>query len=176
MDNNTKKISEFLLVLKTFFPKYFSAMSVVEMERSVAAWTLILGDYTSEQISAGLKFFLITNTKGFPPTPGEMIESISKVSAPANNELTAEECWQKVQKAVSNSGYHSTEEYNNLPEVCKKLVGSANMLQRYGEMSVQEFETVVKSNFLRSYQALFVKTKENEKIQLVESKNNLLKE
>ena len=166
------KIAEFLMVLKTFFPKFFTTLSVAEIENTMKAWNLILGDYSNEQIQAGLKFFLITNTKGFPPTPGEMIEAISKVSSPADNTLTAEECWLKIQKAAKNSTYNSVEEFNNLPDICKKLVGSSCILQRYADMSTEELETVVKSNFLKSYQALSIKEKEAEKMKLIGTQQN----
>lgn len=171
------KIAEFLMVLKTFFPKFFTSLSVNEMENTMKAWNLILGDYSNEQIQAGLKFFLITNTKGFPPTPGEMIEAISKVSSPADNMPTAEECWLKIKNAVSNSTYHSVEEYNNLPDICKKLIGSSSILQNYADISPEYLETVVKSNFLKSYQALAIKEKEAEKMKLIGTKqNNLLED
>lgn len=149
-------------ILKASYPRFF-VYSNSEIDQMIIAWQLVLEDYTYEQVIAGLKYYLTMDTKGFPPSQGQIVEAISKVSAPINGVLTADECWNRIVKAVSNSYYNSSEEYGNLPDICKKFIGSADNLKYYGDMDSVTFNTVIRSNFLKSHQNYFMNKIEDQK-------------
>ena len=67
--------------------------------------------------------------------------------------LTEAEVWAKLNKAVSNSAYNAREEFEKLPEDIRQLVGSPSQLHEWALIGRNEFQTVLQSNFLRSYRA-----------------------
>ena len=63
--------------------------------------------------------------------------------------MTEEEAWSKVKICISN--YHASDMFETLPDILKSLVGSPNQLREWALMDLGQLNTVVKSNFVRSY-------------------------
>ena len=61
------------------------------------------------------------------------------------------EAWALVAKAVCNSNYNSAEEFEKLPPVVQRLVGAPSQLREWAAMDSETFNSVVASNFQRSY-------------------------
>ena len=74
-----------------------------------------------------------------------------KLTAP--NEMTEQEAWSLVLKALSNGTYGSQKEFDKLPPVLQRLVGSPNQLKEWALMDSDTVNSVVASNFQRSYRA-----------------------
>lgn len=171
-----QELMKIFYILKASYPRFFN-ISVAEIEQIIAAWQLVLDDYTYEQVVAGLKYYLTMDTKGFPPSQGQIVEAIAKVSAPITGVLTADECWNRIVKAVSNSYYNSAEEFEKLPPLCKKFIGSADHLKYFGDMDSVSFHSVIRSNFLKSYQSFCMnKLEEQKTLALKEKTMNLIEE
>jgi predicted small lipoprotein YifL len=68
-------------------------------------------------------------------------------------EMTEQEAWALVSKAIRNSAYNSAEEFAKLPPVVQRLVGSPSQLREWGQMDSDTVNSVVASNFQRSYRA-----------------------
>lgn len=68
-------------------------------------------------------------------------------------EITDGEAWSMVSKAICRSGYNSEEEFSKLPEDVQRSIGDARQLFVWSQMDINEVETVVQSQFLRSYRA-----------------------
>ena len=68
-------------------------------------------------------------------------------------EMSELEAWNKVYKAICNSSYHAQEEFDNLPPLIQKIVVSPNQLAEWGRCDIEEVNTVIQSNFMRSYKA-----------------------
>ena len=60
---------------------------------------------------------------------------------------------EKVKNAIRNSLYNAKEEYYKLPENIQRLVGSPSTLREWAMLDISELDTVVQSNFMRSYKA-----------------------
>lgn len=157
----TKKL---IKLIKTFYPERYKNYTESDYQDLLDTLQIVFADYTVEQISTAIYIFVRQDTKGFAPSVGQLIEIITKVSTPKSNNLSVDEAWSKVVKAVQNSAYNSIQEFEALPEACKRVVVSANNLRIWGDLSVDEFQTVIKSHFYRSYQADAVKQKEELKI------------
>lgn len=102
-------------------------------------------------VANAVKAHIATDEKGFPPVIGQIKNKIQSLSQ--KNIMTEFEAWEKVKRAVGNSLYNSYEEYNKLPENIQKLVGSPLTLSQWAMLDVSELDTVVQSNFMRSYRA-----------------------
>ena len=83
---------------------------------------------------------------------------LSKLNGP--KELTEGEAWGTVRKALKNSLYSSIDEFNALPEVVRYAVGSPEMLKSWAQVPLDELETVIQSNFMRTFRAKSANIKE----------------
>ena len=104
MDNTSVK--KLLAVVTTAYPNHFKGYTAADIDNLVMAWDMVLEDYTYEQASNGLKVFMRSDTKGFPPSPGQVVDCILKVYKPPESDLSADEAWYRVVKAVQNSNYN----------------------------------------------------------------------
>ena len=100
-------------------------------------------------VSAAAKAYINADTKGFPPSIGQIREKINLLTQPRS--MTEQDAWNRIRRAVSNSGYHAVDEFEALPPILKQMVGSPNQLREWGMMDADELQTVVASNFMRSY-------------------------
>jgi hypothetical protein len=65
-------------------------------------------------------------------------------------------------KSTKSKYYSHESEFQKLPSILQKLVGSANQLVEWNRMSDTVLESVVASNFMRSYRAKAANVREYE--------------
>ena len=70
------------------------------------------------------------------------------------------EAWSLVSKAIRNSSYNSVEEFVKLPLLVQRAVGTPDNLRNWAVSDCQTIESVIQSNFLRTYRT--VVKRENE--------------
>lgn len=138
-------------VLKAAYPTYYKDMKRSEAENIVALWAEMFKDEQASIVTAAVKMHIATDAKGFPPHIGAIKTAIGKIKQP--KELTELEAWGLVQKALRNGIYGSVEEYNKLPPVVQRMVGSPTQLREWAMMDADVVQSVVASNFQRSYKA-----------------------
>ena len=114
-------------------------------------WASAFADYQYKVVECAVKSFILNDTKGFAPVIGEVNDIIHK--AKEKNRLNELEAWGMVRKAISNSIYHSKEEFDKLPDVVQKAMGSADNLKEWAVMDTNTVDSVIQSNFLRNYRA-----------------------
>jgi len=135
------EIKQVLAIIGVYYPNYHPE----NKDLAVNAWHEVLGDLSYGQISIALKIYARTNTSGFAPTPGQLIDCIS------TKEDSPEEAWAMVSKALSNGIYGFREEYDKLPPMIQKAVGKAENLREWAMMDSSTVQSVIHSNFLRAY-------------------------
>ena len=79
------------------------------------------------------------------------LAAIGEISRPA--ELSEGEAWALIAKALRNSSYNSEKEFAALPENLQRLVGHPSQLREWASMDTGTVQSVVQSNFMRSYRA-----------------------
>ena len=127
------------------------------MQMTVSVWKEMLLDYDYRTVAVALKTYIATDKSGFAPSIGQIIDNIEKVNAPAN--MGEQEAWTLVRKAIENGIYNSQREFDSLPDLVQKAVGSANQLHVWA--SDPEYnESVMSSNFMRSYRAVCTRQEE----------------
>lgn len=159
-----QEVSKLIYVIKATYPQTFAKHTTRDLDNMIAAWAAVLEDYTYEQSSAGLKIYLASDTKGFPPSPGQVIDCIQKTMRTPELELNALEAWVLVRRAIRNSIYNAEEEYNRLPEAVQKAVGSPANLREMSQLDISRVETVEQSHFIRAYDATVQRMKDEAKI------------
>ena len=143
----------------------------------VDVWTRILGEYSYEQILGAVVAYMKTDVKGFAPAPGQLIEQISAQQEPAES---PEELWGLVKRALRNSSYGAEEEFDRLPPLVQKSVGSPDNLRAWGQLPSDVVDTVIHSQFVKTYRIEKDRAKSNAKIpqavRLVLKQTNLIEE
>lgn len=117
-------------------------------KETLVTWAALFADQPPEKVIAGVKAFIATDTKGFAPCIGQINEIIHRPAAG----MTETEAWAIVRKAVSNGLYGCYEEFDKLPSLLQKVVGDPLQLRDWA-MLTDGLDTVVASNFQRSYRA-----------------------
>lgn len=150
--NETKAV---LAAIMATFPNW----KPPSLETAINTWHMVLADYDYTAINAALKAYIMTDTKGFPPSIGQLIDKIPT----SGSQLSALEAWGMVYRCIQSSIYHAKENFDGLPPVVQKAVGSPDVLREWA-MSDVESITVIQANFVRAYNAVAEKQRELAKI------------
>lgn len=152
-------VVKIMAVLRGAYPQFYRGIDRREAEDTIALWGEMFRGDPYELVSAAVKSLIEGDDSGFPPTIGKVKAKIRLLRGGTGN-ATEQEAWSHVEQAIRNSAYNSAEEYAKLPPELQKLVGSANQLRTWAMMPADELNTVVASNFQRSYRV--VKAREDE--------------
>lgn len=129
-----------------------------DLSRTIDAWQVMLEEYSCEQVAVALKAYITSNTSGFAPSVGEIVAKIQLVSQP--QELDGMAAWGLVSKALRNGTYGAVEEFNKLPPLVRQAVGIPDNLKNWATSDYQTIETVIQSNFLRTYETVVKRANE----------------
>lgn len=140
-DKDARKI---IAVIMVTYPNY----KPIDTDLAATVWADAMKEYTYEQVDVALKMYIRTNTSGFAPAPGQLMEQLQSMTQP--QELNEMEAWALVSKAIRNSGYNSVEEFSKLPPIVQKAVGLPSQL-RIWALDENYNEQVVSSNFIKCY-------------------------
>ena len=138
-------------ILTTAYPRFYAGNDAPDPVSTLNLWSEMFRDDPVELVAAAVKALIATDTKGFPPHIGAVKERMRQISQPA--QMLPAEAWALVWKAVQRSGYNSREEFEKLPANLKRLVGTPEQLKAWSQMEADTVQSVVASNFQRSYQA-----------------------
>ena len=131
------------------------------ISETVDVWQMMLSEYTYEQISVALKAYILSDTSGFAPSVGQLVDKMKTITTP--HELNEMEAWALVCDALRNSGYNYAEEYAKLPPLVQKAVGLPTQLQTWA-LTENLNKDVVGSNFMRCYRIEVERQKEISKM------------
>lgn len=157
-----QEVGKLIKVVKATYPMQFRAYTTQDYQNMIKAWQFVLEDFTYEEAGAGLKVYLRNDSKGFPPSPGQVADCIKKIQdhADVGMSMTALEAWSLVRKAIKNSTYHFEEEFEALPELCQKAIGNAHNLYDMAQQPSDTVASVEQSHFIRSYNTIVQREKE----------------
>lgn len=146
-----------LTMISAYYPTFNNGR---DPEVTSKAWHLLFADDSFSAVQNALLAYVATDTKGFPPMPGQLKEQMK----PKVSEVSSFEAWHEVKKALSNGIYGSKEEFEKLSPICKRIVGSPAVLREWATLDSEELDTVVSSNFQRNYRAISENTRNYEKL------------
>lgn len=128
------------------------------LSETVDVWQMMLDEYSYNQVSIALKAYVTSDTSGFAPSVGEIVAKIQTISQP--QELDGMAAWGLVSKALRNGTYGAVEEFNKLPPLVRQAVGIPGNLKNWATSDYQTIETVIQSNFLRTYEVIVKRANE----------------
>lgn len=137
-------VTKLIMTMLAAYPNYHPA----DISATVRVWMAQLENYTDEEIAIALKAYILSDTRGFAPSIGQVVALVPRNQDSGLSEL---EAWGLVRMAVRNGNYGSEEEFAKLPDNIRAAVGSPGQIRQWAAVSMDELETVAQSNFLRSY-------------------------
>jgi hypothetical protein len=140
-----------MAVLKEAYPNFYANRSEEDLLPAIKLWQECFADDSYEVVMAAVKALIVSRTETFPPVIGEVKEKIRLVTEP--EPMSEQEAWALVSKACSDSIWHSEEQFAKLPPEVQAAVGSPKQLKAWGMMDIQTFESVVASNFMRTFRS-----------------------
>lgn len=153
-----------MTILKAAYPQYYRNPSKQEAEGVVALWQDMFSADTYELVATAIKALIATDEKGFPPHIGAVREQMRKVLAGPDGEMSEQEAWVLVRRALSNGFYGAAQEYAKLPKVIQTVLGNSSVLRDWAMLDIREVDTVIASNFMRSYTARASHAREMERL------------
>ena len=146
----TKEHTEAILqILETAYPQFYRGKSAEERRGALRLWHDMFAERDGMEVAAAVKAFLATDTKGFPPSIGQINEKLVRLTGP--EALSEQEAWGLVSRAIRKASYHAAEAFAALPPVIQQVVASPSTLRTWAMTPAEDLETVVASNFMRSY-------------------------
>ena len=147
-----------VFVIKSSYPKTYERFSEQDFENLCTAMYMCLSEYTYEQAAKGLKAYLVSDTKGFPPVAGQIIAQIQKLN-PEKAPEGSIEAWNLVMRAIRNGSYGAEEEFEKLPRLVQKTLGSPQYLR--DEAANSDFNLdVAKGQFMKNYEIIVKRDRE----------------
>ena len=119
-----------------------------QMRVAVTLWYEMLADYDVTVVKVALKR-LIAVQKDYPPTIGQLLESINIVSG--NAAPDADEVWSEITRAISSYGFYGTDKaMENLSPIALEVVKAMDWVS----LCMSECQETDRAHFLRIYQAI----------------------
>ena len=147
-----------LMVIQSAYPNFKPPDKTV----AVDTWYTMLRDMDYNVVQMGLRAYITSDTSGFAPSIGQLINTIYLTQNP--QELNEMEAWALVSKALRNGYYGAVEEFDNLPPLVQKAVGTPDNLRNWSQTNTESVENVIQSNFMRSYRTVVKREEEIKKM------------
>ena len=139
---------EFKILVKGMKAVYAQSTFIPDQD-AFNVWFELLKDLPYQQVNLAIQKYMLTER--FPPTIADLRAKVVEVAEKPIEEMSELEAWAIVRKAIGNSGYKSSEEFNKLPEVCQIAVGTPENLHEWSQMESEQVATVEQSHFIRNY-------------------------
>lgn len=151
--------NEFSVLVKAMKAVYSDPKFITDKD-AFNVWYEILKDIPYELCHAAIYKYMATSK--FPPTIADIRQIATEMAAPES--LNEGEAWALVYRAICNSAYHAREEFEKLPIECQKAVGNPAILKEWANLNINEVNTVIQSNFMRSYKVESKRTQEYQQL------------
>ena len=149
-----EECKKLLMIIDASYPNF----NAQDLTATINSWYLFLESYDYKEIELALKIFITTSGSAFAPSVSELIAAANKPRQ--LTEIDATTAWTQVRKAIKRGIYYAEEDFYSLPELSQKVIGYPEQIRSWAQMESREIDTVVASNFRRSYESLQRKKQE----------------
>lgn len=143
---------QFAILVKSMKAIYASENFIKDKD-AFDVWYALLKDLAYEVAATAVQKYM--TTEKFPPTPADIRRIATQITSDTSKTPTEVEAWDMVRRACQTlDWYNPDKEFNKLPEVVRRAVGNPNNLKEWAMSDYGDFETVISSNFMRTYKAV----------------------
>ena len=146
-----KETAEMLAMMQTNYPDSFRNLSDEAMNGRINLWFMSFRDDDYKDVLAAVMAHINSDTERFMPPVGVIKAKLADIRA--GEQMTELEAWNIVNDALRNSLYNSQKEFDKLPPMIQRLVGSPYQLREWAQMDSDTVSSVIASNFQRSYKS-----------------------
>lgn len=143
-----KETAQILALLNAAYPAFYGKYSADEIKGIVNLWAEMFAEDDFGLVKYALKDLIATHT-GYPPDIAALKAKIKSIVQAATDKPTHEELWQMLKAATSNGFYGAKQEFEKLPPVLQRYVGSPATLREYAMIDSDTFNTVNHGQFLK---------------------------
>jgi hypothetical protein len=148
-----------LAVIRVAFPNTFrKATSETDINATVNLWYRMFSGFDAAEVNAALDAIISTRQPGYELTVGALKTKVMDLRSVG--ELSDTEAWALVARACANGIYGYAKEFKKLPEAVQQAVGRPEQLREWAMVDTDTLQTVVASNFMRSYRMAVERKKE----------------
>lgn len=171
---NKKEIIKLLTYLNHCYPGKFNFPKKVKRENQmlIEVWYDLLKNYQYKKLSSVVKKVVVNNGH-WPPSVGEIVKEVEKLSIPAVDKITAGEAWMLVLNAVRKYGYYnSAQAMESLPKKVRETIEHFGGFEAICHSEANN--NYVRSHFIKLYKEV---NRHNEEYMYLPStvRNELLK-
>lgn len=159
---NRTETLKIMAILRGAYPQFYRSIDRVEANDTVNLWMDMFHSDDFTLVAAAVKSLIESDEKGFPPHIGAVKAKIRLITG--TDETTEMEAWSIVSNALKDGYYGAEAEFKKFPPVIKRIVGSPSQLRDWSMMDSQVVQSVVASNFQRSYKIAVQRERELEKL------------
>lgn len=148
---NKDEASLIVGLLQFNYPDYMRDLTDAALTTYVGLWQSFFADEPYALVEAAVKAHIASTTDRFMPNIGQIKEQIRKLTAPDEQRITETEAWAMVSNALRNGTYGYKEEFAKLPPAVQRAIGNENTIREWASMDSETVQSVIASNFMRSY-------------------------
>lgn len=169
------EMAEVMDILEIAYPAFYARQDEGAKLKAMELWATMFADDPAMMVAMAVKAFIASDTKGFPPNIGQIKGIINKMTMPKELEMSELEAWTLVRRAIRGASMadwsrklgpdgigppSAIVQFEKLPEILQRLVGDPGQLAQWEELPDDEINTVIQSNFMRSFRARAAHEKE----------------
>ena len=151
-------IEMILTLLQSEYPHSFANMDNRTMTLKRDLWKAEFRNDDINLVYAAVRLYM-KRPEEYAPSIGQVRENMNVLLA--GHELSDQDAWVLVSKACANGLHHAREEFEKLPPEVRQAVGSPEQLKAWARMEEETVQSVVSSNFKKTFRA----TQERQKTQ-----------
>lgn len=155
-----EETQKLLMMIEATYPNF----KISDATPIINSWHLTLQEFSANDVAIALETFKRTDRSGFAPQVGQLVDCIFKAQDMA--QMSAVEAWGIVSRAVRNSGYNAQKEFDKLPDLCKKVVGSPSQLHNWSQTDLVVLEGSIAKQFQISYEIMAKREREYSRMPL----------
>ena len=154
-------VQKLLTLIQAEYPQSFAKMDDRQMALKMDLWAKEFKNDDSMIVFAAARTLMGT-AREYAPNSGQIREKMRELTEVRS--LDEQQAWALVSKACSNGFYGYREEFAKLPPEVQRAVGRPEQLKEWAVMDVDTVQSVVASNFMRSYRTGIEREKEMARI------------
>lgn len=149
--------AEIMTLLQAEYPGSFSKLDERQMGLKLELWIREFEADEFNLVYAAVRLLMKENRE-FAPNIGQIRDKMALLLTP--DELDETQAWALVAKACTNGLYGAQKEFDKLPPEVQRVVGSPEQLKAWAGMDAETVQSVVASNFRRSFRVRQSREKE----------------
>lgn len=171
---NSEESARIVAIMQTNYPDNFKNSSDVALKATIKLWQMQFSDDSYQDVFTAVMAHIATDTSRFMPPIGVIKAKLVEIRLPEN--LTEAEAWNIVRNAMIGASTDPNSRrfrngvldprtsaevnFEKMPEIVQRIVGSPRQLAEWAAMDAETVQSVVASNFQRSYKVRAAKERE----------------